>query len=108
MGTARNDLECFAYQVKEALEDPKAAEKVGEDDKKAGLDKAAEIVSWVEENNQASVEEFKAKKSELEGVVNPIMVKLHQAGGGAEGAGGAPGGMGGMGVWVVWAVRQEV
>jgi len=92
---AKNGLEGFAYQVKEALEDEKAAQLVGEDDKKAGLDKAQEIINWVEENGAASKDEYEAKKKELEAVVNPIMTKFHQAN---AGAGGMPGGMpGGMG-----------
>merc|ERR1711959_256233 len=42
-------------------------------------------------------DEFEAKQKELEGVVNPIMMKVYQAagGGGDMPEGGMPGGMGG-------------
>merc|ERR1712183_188838 len=46
-----------------------------------------------DENNKAKIE----AKKELEGIVNPIMMKVYQAAGGGGGmpAGGVPGGFGG-------------
>ena len=51
-----------------------------------------ETLDWLDKNQLAEKDEFEAKQKELEGVVNPIMMKVYQAaGGGAEG--GMPGGM---------------
>merc|ERR1719405_480352 len=51
-----------------------------------------ECLDWLERNQMAETEEFEAKQKELEGVVNPIMMKVYQSAGG----GGMPD-MGGMG-----------
>jgi len=48
-------------------------------------------VSWLDESQQATKEEYEEHQKELEAVANPIMMKFYQ---GAEGgAGGMPGGM---------------
>ena len=47
-----------------------------------------ETIAWLDTNANASVEEFEAKKKEVEGVCNPIMQKMYQSGdGGAAGDG---------------------
>ena len=45
--------------------------------------------SWLEENQEAEGEEFRAQKKELEDVVQPIIAKLYQQGGGPPPPGGA-------------------
>ncbi len=111
---ARNTLESYCYNLKNSMEDSEKglADKMGEDDKStvetavqvcasALWDTAAQrahllccclqdALDWMEENQEADTEEFKAKLKELEKVVNPIMQKVYQASGGAPG--GAPGG----------------
>ncbi len=55
-----------------------------------------ETLDWLEKNQLAEKDEFENKQKELEGVVNPIMMKVYQAaGGGGMPEGGMPGGMGG-------------
>ena len=49
------------------------------------------MVSWLDENQQATREEYEEHQKELEGVANPIMMKFYGAGG----AGGAGGGSSG-------------
>jgi L1 cell adhesion molecule like protein len=51
----------------------------------------SKTISWLDENQTATKEEYEAQQKELEGVANPIMVKVYQGEGG-----GMPGGMGGM------------
>ncbi len=46
-----------------------------------------DALDWMEENQEADTEEFKAKLKELEKIVNPIMQKVYQASGGAPGGG---------------------
>jgi len=82
---ARNELESYAYSLKNQLGDK---EKLGgklSDDDKATVEKAVnEKISWLEGHQDAEAEDFKAQKKELEEAVQPIMSKLYQ------GAGGAP------------------
>lgn len=60
--------------------------KLDADDKKTVLDAVKEAQSWFDANGStASKEDFEEKKSELEGVVTPIVSKLYGSGG----AGGA-------------------
>ncbi|KAK4156360.1 heat shock 70 kDa protein [Chaetomidium leptoderma] len=88
--SAKNGLESYAYSLRNTLSDAKVDEKLDAADKdtlRAEIDK---IVTWLDENQQATREEYEEHQKELEGVANPIMMKFY-------GAGGAPGGMpGGM------------
>merc|ERR1711871_271857 len=66
-----------------------------------------DALDWLDKNQLADKDEFEAKQKELEGVVNPIMMKVYQAAGGGGmpdggmpdfgGAGAPPGGGGGGG-----------
>ncbi|KKA26665.1 hypothetical protein TD95_001622 [Thielaviopsis punctulata] len=90
--SAKNGLESYAYSLRNTISDPKVDEKLDAGDKdtlKAEVDK---VVSWLDENQQATREEYEEKQKELEGVANPIMMKFYGANGGAPG--GAPGGAG--------------
>merc|ERR1712061_407089 len=52
-----------------------------------------EALDWLDKNQLAEKDEFEAKQKELEGIVNPIMMKVYQAaGGGGIPEGGMPGG----------------
>ncbi|KAI5864284.1 heat shock protein 70 family [Durotheca rogersii] len=98
--SAKNGLESYAYSLRNTLSDSKVDEKLDPADKeklKAEIDK---IVSWLDENQQATREEYEEKQKELEGIANPIMMKFYGSGGaggvpGMPGAGG-PGGPGGF------------
>ena len=50
----------------------------------------------MESNENASTEEFESRQKELEGIAQPIIMKLYQDGGAGGMPGGMPGGMGGM------------
>ncbi|CAG9460017.1 unnamed protein product [Pedinophyceae sp. YPF-701] len=92
---AKNQLENYAYSMRNTTEDEKTAAALSEDDKKTIKDKVTEVIEWLEHNQLAEKEEFEDKMKELEGVCNPIITKMYQAAGGAPG--GAPGGMPDMG-----------
>ena len=88
--SAKNGLESYAYSLRNTLSDEKVDEKLDAGDKeklKAEIDR---IVGWLDDNQQATREEYEEHQKELEGVANPIMMKFY-------GAGGAPGGMPNMG-----------
>ena len=71
---------------------PQVKDKISESDRDMIVEKCKEALSWLEENPEASKDEYERKQKELEGVCNPVITKLYQgAGGGAPpppGAGG--------------------
>jgi L1 cell adhesion molecule like protein len=86
---ARNQLESYAFNVRNTIKDPKVADKLSPEDKEAAEKAVEETVSWLDANQLADKEEFNFKREELEKTMSPIMSKMYQ-GGGAEG--GMPGG----------------
>merc|ERR1712083_1105014 len=89
---ARNELESYAYSLKNQLSDK---EKLGgklSDEETAKIEEVInEKISWLEENQDASAEDLKAQKKEMEDIVQPIIAKLYQGAGGPppeEGEGG--------------------
>jgi L1 cell adhesion molecule like protein len=97
---AKNGLENYCYSMKNTLQEEKLQDKFEGDDKDKIEKSVQECLDWLERNQMAETEEFEAKQKELEGVVNPIMMKVYQSAGGGGmpdmggmgGAGGAPGG----------------
>merc|ERR1719301_196449 len=92
---AKNGLENYCFSMRNTMQEEKLKDKFEGDDKDK-IDKAlTETLDWLERNQMAETDEFEAKQKELEGVVNPIMMKVYQSAGG----GGMPdmGGMGGAG-----------
>merc|ERR1719487_1055041 len=61
------------------------AEKFEEGDKDKIEKAVQEALDWLDKNQLAEKDEFEAKQKELEGVVNPIMMKVYQAAGGEGG-----------------------
>ncbi|KAI8122808.1 Heat shock 70 kDa protein cognate 3 [Lucilia cuprina] len=82
---SRNELESYAYSLKNQIGDKeKLGAKLSEDEKvkmEAAID---ESIKWLEQNADADPEEYKKQKKDLEAIVQPIIAKLYQ------GAGGAP------------------
>jgi len=94
---SKNSLEGYCYNMKSQIEGD-LKDKLGEEDCKTIADKCEEVISWLDNNVNAEVDEFQAKQKEIEGVCNPIMTKMYGAGGEGGGMpggfpGGAPGGM---------------
>merc|ERR1711955_57471 len=79
---ARNELESYAYSLKNQLCDK---EKLGgklSDEETAKIEEVInEKIAWLEEN--ADADELKAQKKEMEDIVQPIIAKLYQGQGGA-------------------------
>ena len=83
---ARNELEGYAYSLKNQISDKeKLGGKLSESEKKTIEDAVTEQIEWLEKNQDADVESFKEHKKQLESVVHPITSKFY-----GEGAGGAP------------------
>ena len=95
---SKNELESYAYSLKNQLKDEeKLGGKLSEDDKTTITEAVDAAIEWLDSNSEAETEEFKSKKEELEGVVNPIITKLYgnQPPPSGEGAAGDDGGDGG-------------
>jgi len=92
---AKNGLENYCYSMRNTLQEEKLQDKFEGDDKDKIEKAVQEALDWLDRNQMAECDEFEAKQKELEGVVNPIMMKVYQSAGG----GGMPdmGGMGGAG-----------
>jgi len=104
---AKNGLENYCYSMKNTLDDEKLKDKFEAADKTAIETAVKDALDWLEKNQMAEKEEFEAKQKEVEGIANPIMMKVYQAAGAGEGgmpdmsgmpgAGGMPGADGGAG-----------
>merc|ERR1712018_1003308 len=80
---ARNELESYAYSLKNQINDKeKLGAKITDEDKEKIEEAVNEKISWLEENQDAEGEDFRVQKKELEDIVQPIIAKLYQRGGG--------------------------
>merc|ERR1719188_1223566 len=90
---AKNGLENYCFTMRNTLQDEKLKDKFEGDDKDKIEKAVQDTLDWLDKNQLAEKDEFEAKQKELEGVVNPIMMKVYQAaGGGGMPEGGMPGG----------------
>merc|ERR1712138_167090 len=97
---AKNGLENYCFTMRNTLQEEKLKEKFEASDKE-NIEKAVQdALDWLDKNQMAEKDEFEAKQKEVEGIVNPIMMKVYQAAGGSGEmpTGGMPGNdMGGGG-----------
>lgn len=92
---AKNALEGYAYNMRNTIDDKdKLGGKIEAEDKESISDAVKETLEWIDDNKEATKEDFEDKLKALEAVCNPIVTKLYQQHGGAP-SGGAPGGAGG-------------
>merc|ERR1712154_320524 len=99
---AKNGLENYCFTMRNTLQEEKLQDKFEAGDKDKIEKAVQETLDWLDKNQLAEKDEFEGKQKELEGVVNPIMMKVYQAAGGSPGGmpeggmpGAAPGGAGG-------------
>jgi len=79
---AKNQLESYAYNMKNTVNDQKFAGKLSAADKSAIEKATADTINWLEYHADAEKDEFEAKQKALEAICNPIISKMYQAGGG--------------------------
>ncbi|KAG7694020.1 hypothetical protein KL930_003017 [Ogataea haglerorum] len=92
---AKNGLESYAYSLKQTASEKQFEEKV-DASKRESLNKAIEeTISWLDNNQSATTDEYEDKRKELEGIANDALKDLYAAGGAPGGA--APGGFPGAG-----------
>jgi L1 cell adhesion molecule like protein len=75
---AKNGLEQYAYSMKQSIADPNTTKNLSPEDVSSLEEKCKQVITWIEDNEHAEVEEFEAMKKELEAVANPIMTKMYQ------------------------------
>lgn len=92
---AKNTLENYTYNMRNTLNDDKVGGKLDQQDKSQLMDAIEATIHWIDANQLAEVDEFEDKLKELEGICNPIMAKMYQAGGGMPGGMPDMSGMGG-------------
>ncbi|XP_055902886.1 heat shock protein 68-like [Eupeodes corollae] len=84
---ARNSLEGYVFNVKQAVE--QAGNKLEQSDKDRALECCTETIKWLDNNTTAEKEEFEHKMEEATRICSPIMTKIHTGvAGGAGGCGG--------------------
>jgi L1 cell adhesion molecule like protein len=75
---AKNELENYVYTIRNMLNEEKMKQMI-DDQNKQQMDKLiTESIQWLEENQQATKEEYDDKRKEIEGVWNPIVTNLYQ------------------------------
>jgi len=74
---AKNGYEHYVYSVKSTLSDPNLQNKFENNDKQTIEDAVKSHEQWFDQNSEASVEEYEAKKKELENLFQPIMTKIY-------------------------------
>ena len=73
---AKNTLENYLYGVKGSINDE--ARKTLGDDADTILTVVEEAITWIENSQNATTDEINAKHKEVEGKVQPILMKLYQ------------------------------
>ena len=97
---AKNKLENYCYNTKSTVLGEEKMKTALGDDFSTVETTINSTLKWLEENGNASTEEYEAKQKEVEGILMPIVQKAYQSNmpeGGMPGMPeGFPGGMGGM------------
>ena len=75
---SKNELENYIYTVKTSITDEKVKDKLDDEDKNTVEKLCEETLTWLENNCEAKVDEFKSKKEEVTTILNPIMTKIYQ------------------------------
>jgi L1 cell adhesion molecule like protein len=87
---AKNDLESYMYNARNTLNEESAKAKISEDELKSTKDLIQSGMTWLEEHQEAELEEFKAEKKRIEELVRPVLMKLYAEGAKTEAAAPAP------------------
>merc|ERR1712014_363857 len=74
--------ENYCFTMRNTLQEEKLKEKFEAGDKEKIETAVQETLDWLDKNQLAEKDEFEGKQKELEGIVNPIMMKVYQAAGG--------------------------
>ena len=93
---AKNKLESYCYQTKSTVVDDEKMKTALGDDFNTVKDTVDQTIKWLDDKQDATTEEFEAKRVEVEKLLMPLIQKAYQTAmpaGGPDGMPGAPGGM---------------
>merc|ERR1712227_612141 len=71
--SAKNELESYAFQMKQTVEDDKVKDKISDEERKQICEACDEAIKWLDGNQMAEKDEFNHQKKELEKVCTPII-----------------------------------
>lgn len=80
---AKNTFENLIYSNRNQLLNGELKDKLSEDEKTKVENILKESEEWLNENSEASTEEFKKQTEKLNSVVHPIVTRIYQSGGGS-------------------------
>ena len=80
---ARNELESYAYSLKNQIKDKeKLGGKLSDDDKETVQKAVDETIAWLDAHQEGTdKEEYEAQKKKMEETVHPIVSKIYGEGG---------------------------
>uniref|UniRef100_A0A0K0EQY1 Heat shock protein 70 n=1 Tax=Strongyloides stercoralis TaxID=6248 RepID=A0A0K0EQY1_STRER len=88
---ARNELEGYAYNLKNQVGDKdKLGGKLSDEEKTSIEEAVNRAIEFLDNNKEATVDELKQAKKDLEEVAQPIVSKIYQQAGGAGPEGATP------------------
>jgi len=79
--TAKNELEQYAYSLKNQIADTSEkglGGKLDDEEKETINTGVEETIEWLEENGEADADEIKEMKTKLEAIVQPIVSKMYE------------------------------
>jgi len=89
---AKNALEGYAYNMRNTIDDKeKLGGKISDEDKETISEAVKVALEWIDDNAEATKDDFQTKLKDLEAICNPIVSKVYKE------SGGSPGGAGGAG-----------
>ena len=74
---ARDQLECYAYNVKSAVNDTSVESQHSFRYKEVVTKAVDDVFTWMDDNSLAKKEELSFKLNELQKTCSPIMAKIH-------------------------------
>ena len=77
--SSRNQLETYLYSVKQAVE--LVGDKLSQEERSQALKVTNDALRWMDDNQLAEKDELDHRMKKVEKVTQPIMMKLHGAGG---------------------------
>merc|ERR1739845_290117 len=96
---AKNALDNYCFSLKSSISGEEVQNKLSESDKSMLESKIDDTVKWLDENQNAEIEEYQEKQKALKEVATPILQSMAGGGGGSSmpdmsgfAAGGMPGG----------------
>lgn len=79
---AKNHFESYAYSIRNSIKEESVASKLDTSDRVALDNAVKDSISWLDQNQQATKEEYEDRMKQLENIVQPVMMKLYQGQGG--------------------------